>query len=136
MRPRRKLTLTEFFDRIDAGLRCDAPSSRRRIRGDDGLLIWRRDGVKAGVVVSPSLGGAYVFLQRARSAVTTDGEAVRVLKAIFAGEVIEVRAEGPRDSAVWLARADAPSAHIQTLNRSWSAADVPVFTSMAFQGWR
>lgn len=136
MKPRRKLTLAEFFDRVEAALRYDAPTPRRRVRGDDGLLIWRRPGVKAGVIVGPSHGGAYVFLQRAQATVATDGEAVRLLKAIFAGEVIEVEASGPRESALWLAWADAPAAHIHSFDRSWRAADVPVFTSLAVQGWR
>lgn len=63
---RRKLTLDAFFDRIADALRSHAPAPRRRVRGDEGLLIWRRRGTKAGVIVGPSVGGAFVFLGDAR----------------------------------------------------------------------
>lgn len=40
MSRRRGLTLDAFFDRVEAVFRYEAPSPRRRIRGDDGRLIW------------------------------------------------------------------------------------------------
>lgn len=133
---RRKLTLDDFLDRIAEALRRQSPAPRRRVRGDEGLLIWRRRGVKAGVIVGPSVGGAFVFLGEARVAVEAVTEAVSVLEAVFAGEVIAVDADGPQGGGTWLARADAPAADIgRRYDRALRAADVPVFTAMRFSVW-
>ncbi len=135
MTGRRKLTLDAFFDRITAELRYAAPSPRRRIRGDEGLLIWRKAGCKAGVIVAPSINGAYVFLRSSRVQIDSVTQAVAILEAIFAGEVIEVMAEGRLTGDAWLARADAPGLHINTYDRSKSSVEVPVFHRMTHHAW-
>lgn len=133
---RRKLALDAFFDRIAEAFGDRPPVPRRRVRGDEGLLVWRRRGTKAGVIVGPSVGGAFVFLGDARVQVEAVTEAVAVLEAVFVGEVIAVEADGPQGGGTWLARADAPAADIgRRYDRDLRRADVPVFTAMAFRAW-
>lgn len=133
MTVRKKIALQDFFERISSEFLYQRPKARLRINGDDGLLIWRRNGLKTGVVVSPSLKGAFVFLGHARVQVEAVTECVAILKAIFAGDIIEVTATG-RDADIWMAHASAPGAHINKYDRSKSV-EVPVFARMDFRSW-
>ena len=133
MTARRKLTLEDFFGRISSEFKYRHPAWRLRISGDDGLLIWRRRGLKAGVVVSPSLKGAFVFLGHARVQVEAVTECVAILRAIFAGEIIEVQATGSGGD-IWMAHASAPGVHINRYDKGKSV-EVPVFTKMEFRSW-
>lgn len=133
MSQRRKLTLEDFFSRIAASLRYHSPSPRLRVWGDNGLIVWRKRGLKAGVVVSPALGGAFVFLGRARVPVDAVTECIAILEAIFAGDIIEVKADGG-STDVWLARATAPGVHINRYDTG-SSVEVPVIRSMGFRAW-
>lgn len=132
---RRKLTLDEFFDRITAALRYRAPAPRRRIRGDEGVLMWRRKGLRAGVLVGPSVGGAFVVLGRVSVQIDALPQAIALLEDIFAGEIVEVEATGVRNADLWMARADDPVRYVSMLDRSYSSAEVPVFESMRFRAW-
>ena len=84
-------------------LRYVAPAPRARIRETWGLIVWRKRGLKTGVVVSPELGGAFVFLGMGFVQIDSVEEAAAILEAIFSGEIVEVSAEG---LGVWLARSD------------------------------
>jgi len=91
--------------------------------------------VKAGVIAGESVGGAFVFLQKARVRVGSVSRTVALLDEIFAGEIVQVEARGPRETSVWLGRADSPAAPIVAFDRSRHHADVPVFTEMTFVSW-
>lgn len=133
MAQRRKLTLEDFFGRIAAKFRYQHTSPRLKIWGENGLLIWRKNGMKTGVVVSPALEGAFVFLGYARVQVDSVTECVAILEGIFSGEVIAVHADGDY-SDVWMARATAPGVHINRFNTGTSV-EVPVIKSMRFWAW-
>ena len=132
---RRKLSLDEFFDRITAAVRYRAPAPRRRIRGDEGVLMWRRKGLRAGVLIGPSVGGAFVVLGRVSVQIDALPQAIALLKDIFDGEIVEVEGRGVREADIWMARADAPAQYVSTLDHAKYSADVPVFTSFKFRAW-
>ena len=134
MSVRRKLTAGEFLERIASEFKYQSPLPRLKVFGDEGLLIWRDKGVKTGVVIGPSVGGAFVFLRRARVRVEAVTEAVGIFEDVFRGEIVEIQAFGPGGGDIWLAHVNAPAVHVSRFDRS-KGVEVPVFTRMAFGPW-
>lgn len=131
MTRRRRLSLDVFFAKIVERLRYVAPAPRARIRETWGLIVWRKRGLKTGVVVSPELGGAFVFLGMGMVQIDSVEEAAAILEAIFSGEVVEVSAEG---LGVWLARSDFLAARINRMDKG-RGVDVPVIGEFVVRAW-
>jgi hypothetical protein len=99
---------------------------------EDGLeLAWERDGLAAGAGAD----GAWVFLAEAACEAHSPDEAVGLLRAIFADEIVAVAAFA-KGAMVYcdLARADDVSAGLNRLDRL-GAGDMPVIDEVWVRSW-